>query len=393
MAEYPQVPALKALIPFRHRKILLRHHGTSWFRSYGMETVLPRHPFLHLIIRLSNSSIRQDTCATITIASPTKTVEERDAKAACASAVTIAASSNPFSGRTLHANSAYASEIATAMSSVTDASIKAQASQVAQTGSFLWIDTIARVPLVATMLVETPCTDILGLVIYDLPGRDCAAKASNGELKTGELANHCCCYQGRTKRRRCSGHRARLLPQLGTNANLITCSSAKSDYESGVAYALKSLNHPNVAGWNAFSLSPGEFPTASDAKYNKCQDEKTYIDTFSPLTKKDGMPAYAIVDTGRNAVQGLRLAWVDWCNVNGAGFGVRPTFATGDSLVDAFVWVKPGGESDGTSDTTANGYDSFCGHDYAFKPSPQAGQWDEAYFEMLLKNAKPAFTG
>ncbi len=48
-------------------------------------------------------------------------------------------------------------------------------------------DTIARVPLVAQVLAETPCSDIMGLVIYDLPGGDCAAKASNGELKTGEL--------------------------------------------------------------------------------------------------------------------------------------------------------------------------------------------------------------
>lgn len=55
-------------------------------------------------------------------------------------------------------------------------------------------DTIARVPLVAQMLAETPATDILGLVIYDLPGRDCAAKASNGELKTGELAKYKASY-------------------------------------------------------------------------------------------------------------------------------------------------------------------------------------------------------
>ena len=48
-------------------------------------------------------------------------------------------------------------------------------------------DTIARIPLVATMMAETPCTDIMGIVIYDLPGRDCAAKASNGELATGSL--------------------------------------------------------------------------------------------------------------------------------------------------------------------------------------------------------------
>jgi len=27
----------------------------------------------------------------------------------------------------------------------------------------------------------------------------------------------------------------------------------------------------------------------------------------------------------------------------------------------------------------------------AFKPSPEAGQWNQAYFEMLLKNAVPSF--
>ncbi len=75
------------------------------------------------------------------------------------------------------------------------------------------------------------------------------------------------------------------------------------------------------------------------------------------------MPNHAIVDTGRNAVQGLRDAWGDWCNVNGAGFGVRPTADTGETLADAFVWVKPGGESDGTSDSSAVRYDSFCGLD------------------------------
>jgi cellulose 1,4-beta-cellobiosidase len=103
------------------------------------------------------------------------------------------------------------------------------------------------------------------------------------------------------------------------------------------------------------------------------------------------MPSQAVVDTGRNAVQGLRLAWGDWCNVKGAGFGVRPTTNTGSSLVDSFVWVKPGGESDGTSDTTAKRYDSFCGLADAFKPSPEAGQWNQAYFVQLLQNAKPSF--
>lgn len=129
----------------------------------------------------------------------------------------------------------------------------------------------------------------------------------------------------------------------------------------------------NVAGWNSWNQSPGEFASASDAQYNKCQNEQIYIDTFAPLLQQNGMPNHAIMDTGRNAVTGLRAEWGDWCNVNGAGFGVRPTSSTGDSLVDAFVWVKPGGESDGTSDSSATRYDSFCGKadgKHAFPPLP-----------------------
>jgi len=386
--------------------------------------------------------------AALAAAAPTETVKEQrnpiEARAACSTAVKLAAGSNPFTSRTLHANSAYASEISTAMASVTDTAIKAQGAAVAKVGSFLWLDTISRVPLAATMLAETPCTDILGLVIYDLPGRDCAAKASNGELASGQLSRYQTEYIDPIVAAIKAAPNVAValviepdsLPNLVTNANLTTCQASASDYKAGVAYALKNLNLPNVAmyidaghggwlgwdanlqpgadmlssvyktagspkqvfgiatnvaGWNAFSASPGEFSTTTDAKYNKCQDEKRYVNAFSPLLKKGGMPNHAIVDTGRNAVQGLRKEWGDWCNVNGAGFGARPTSTTGDALVDAFVWVKPGGESDGVSDSTANRYDSFCGKDDAYKPAPQAGQWNEAYFEMLLKNANPAF--
>jgi len=147
----------------------------------------------------------------------------------------------------------------------------------------------------------------------------------------------------------------------------------------------------NVAGWNAWDLEPGEFSKATDAQWNKAQNEKKYVDLFSPELKSAGMTGQAIIDTGRNAVTGLRKEWGDWCNVNGAGFGGRPTSATSHSLTDALVWVKPGGESDGTSDTGATRYDSYCGKDDAFKPAPEAGTWNQAYFEMLVKNAKPAF--
>ena len=78
----------------------------------------------------------------------------------------------------------------------------------------------------------------------------------------------------------------------------------------------------------------------------------------------------------RNGVQPTaQQAWGDWCNVKGAGFGVRPTLNTGNALEDAFVWIKPGGEGDGTSDSTAPRFDPHCALSDALQPAPQAGTW------------------
>ncbi|KAI2606503.1 glycoside hydrolase family 6 protein [Hypoxylon fragiforme] len=366
------------------------------------------------------------------------------AAAACDSAVTLDASSNVFQKYKLHANTFYRSEVEKAVEGMTDAALKTQAAKVADVGSFLWLDNIANIAKFDAAISDLPCENILGLVIYDLPGRDCAAKASNGELKYNELDKYKTEYIDPIVEKIKANPNAAFalliepdsLPNLVTNADLSTCQESETAYEEGVAYALKSLNLPNVvmyidaghggwlgwdanlkpgaeelakvykaagspkqvrgyatniAGWNSWDEEPGEFSDASDAKYNSCQNEKTYVTKFSAALKTAGFPEHAIVDTGRNAVTGLREEWGDWCNVDGAGFGVRPTAETGSDLVDAFVWGKPGGESDGTSDESATRYDSYCGKPDAFKPSPEAGEWNQAYFEMLLKNANPKF--
>lgn len=51
-------------------------------------------------------------------------------------------------------------------------------------------DTRARISVIEDNLKDVPCEQIAALVIYDLPGRDCAAKASNGELAAGDLATY-----------------------------------------------------------------------------------------------------------------------------------------------------------------------------------------------------------
>lgn len=51
-----------------------------------------------------------------------------------------------------------------------------------------------------------------------------------------------------------------------------------------------------------------------------------------------------IIDTSRN---GLGTA-TSWCNPRGQALGITPTTSTGHPLVDAYLWVKQPGESDGT---------------------------------------------
>ena len=49
---------------------------------------------------------------------------------------------------------------------------------------------LRRLRFTPSMDIKEFRDEILGLVIYDLPGRDCAAKASNGELKVGEIGRY-----------------------------------------------------------------------------------------------------------------------------------------------------------------------------------------------------------
>lgn len=121
-------------------------------------------------------------------------------------------------------------------------------------------------------------------------------------------------------------------------------------------------------------------------------DESLYVQAIAPLLSSAGFSAHFITDQGRSGKQPTgQAAWGDWCNAIGTGFGLRPSTSTGLELEDAFVWIKPGGECDGTSNTSSTRYDYHCGQSDALQPAPEAGTWFEAYFEQLLTNANPAF--
>jgi endoglucanase len=76
-----------------------------------------------------------------------------------------------------------------------------------------------------------------------------------------------------------------------------------------------------------------------------------------------------VIDTSRNGNGPARRGRGDrhWCNPPGRRLGVAPTLHTGQPLVDAYLWVKRPGESDGA-----------CG-----AGAPPAGQWYPAYARAL----------
>ncbi|GAA2903847.1 hypothetical protein GCM10010517_69880 [Streptosporangium fragile] len=94
----------------------------------------------------------------------------------------------------------------------------------------------------------------------------------------------------------------------------------------------------------------------------------------------------------------------NWCNQSGAGLGERPQANPAPGL-DAYVWIKPPGESDGSSKEIPNnegkGFDRMCDPTYtgnernkynmsgALPDAPISGQWFSAQFRELLKNAYP----
>jgi endoglucanase len=80
-----------------------------------------------------------------------------------------------------------------------------------------------------------------------------------------------------------------------------------------------------------------------------------------------------VIDTGRNGVGRLVESErpVDlWCNVPGRALGPPPTGRTGVPRVDAFLWIKRPGESDGS----CNG-------------GPSAGTWWPDYALELARRA------
>jgi endoglucanase len=119
------------------------------------------------------------------------------------------------------------------------------------------------------------------------------------------------------------------------------------------------------------------------------------------------MQDYAAAPYGQPADVVTTLQNGAWCNPRGAGAGERPTTRTASPLVDAYLWIKIPGESDGTCDaaggarawdyTAYNPWNLTADQQQTFDPlwgrtDPAAGEWFGEQALELARNAVPPLT-
>lgn len=145
-------------------------------------------------------------------------------------------------------------------------------------------------------------------------------------------------------------------------------------------------------------LDPRECPSQySPAKF---EDETTWKKTDAAydrlfekmaLEREPARQMHAVIDTSRNGKGSWRPPagkYRDaevWCNPPGRGLGRRPTLDSGNPYIDAFLWIKIPGESDGEClRGTAGPADPERG-----MTAPPAGKWFPQQAHELIEFADP----
>lgn len=215
------------------------------------------------------------------------------------------------------------------------------------------------------------------LVMYNIPNRDCGDYSANFGVSADK-------YRAWTRA---------FVAGLGTSRHIVViepdavpltyCLTAAQEQERYdlIRYAVDLL--ADQGSWSYIDAGHTEWVTAEDmagrlraSGVDRATGFSLNVSNFKPtdrtvaygtaLSKLVGGKHF-VVDTSRN---GQGEDGNEWCNPMGMGLGSAPTTATGSPLVDAHLWIKPPGESDGG----CNG-------------GPGPGDWWREYALMLIRNA------
>ncbi|NUS16495.1 MAG: cellobiohydrolase [Streptomyces sp.] len=198
------------------------------------------------------------------------------------------------------------------------------------------------------------------LVAYMIPNRDCGGASAGG---APDLTS----YQAWVKNFAAGLGSGRTIVILEPDSiSLTTCLSAQqqSDRFSALSQAGAAIHAADPqakvymdgghSAWNSaadqasrlrsagvLTNSDGVFSNVSNFRYTS--DEVSYIKSIlSSLGNPSNL--HGVVDTSRN---GKGPDGSVWCDPTGRGLGTYPTANTGDSAIDAYLWIKIPGEADG----------------------------------------------
>ncbi|WP_398859325.1 glycoside hydrolase family 6 protein [Streptomyces chengmaiensis] len=224
------------------------------------------------------------------------------------------------------------------------------------------------------------------LVLYNIPHRDCG-QFSRGGAPDGDA------YRAWVDQvaRGIGDRRATVILEPDAVLHLVdSCTPPEFHGEryallSGAIARLKQQPHTTVyldagnAGWSqpdalheplrragieradGFAVNVSNFyPTDASIAFGKALSSKVGGKHFVIDTSRNGNGPYTGADPSE-----------DWCNPPGRALGEPPTTRTADALVDAYLWIKRPGESDGD-----------C------RGGPPAGGWWPRYALELARNAK-----
>lgn len=219
------------------------------------------------------------------------------------------------------------------------------------------------------------------LVAYDIPNRDCGGHSAGGDRDASSYRRWIRDFATGLRGRRAIvvlepdalGHldclaapaQEERLELLRDAVGVLKDNGATVYVDAGNARWVKPdvmaarLRRAALDRADGFALNVSNFiPTPESVRYGE---------RIASLTGNK----HFIIDTSRNGVGGNG----EWCNPGGQGLGAFPTTQTGHPLVDAFLWVKAPGQSDGP----CNG-------------GPAAGTFWREYALELARNQPQQFT-
>lgn len=174
------------------------------------------------------------------------------------------------------------------------------------------------------------------------------------------------------------------------------------------------FNNPSACASQYFPANPSDFSTwgLTTAWYaanmgNAVATTHFVIDTSRNGDGPNNMQAFAQAPFNQPASVISTLASGNWCNPPNSGLGLRSTASTGVPLLDAYLWVKTPGQSDGQCDSAAGvrawdytaytlpSWPTDAASQAVFDPlwgmdDPAAGAWFPQQAMQLAQDASPA---